>query len=67
MGLNERQTKAVMYVKEKGRITNKEYRKLTGLSDEGARIDLSELSKKGLLHPKGKGRSVHYVLGTVGD
>ncbi|HHV80504.1 TPA: hypothetical protein GXX44_02310 [bacterium] len=25
MGLNERQVKAVMYVKEKGRITDKEY------------------------------------------
>jgi ATP-dependent DNA helicase RecG len=67
MGLNERQIKAVMYVKEKGRITNKEYRKLTGLSDEGARIDLSELSKKGLLQPKGKGRNAHYVLGIFGD
>ncbi len=27
LGLNERQIKAVMYVKEKGKITNKEYRK----------------------------------------
>jgi len=67
LGLNERQIKAVMYVKEKGKITNKEYREFAGLSDEGARIDLNELSKKDLLQPKGKGRSVHYILGTFGN
>ncbi|MFW0858876.1 MAG: RNA-binding domain-containing protein [Dehalococcoidia bacterium] len=67
LGLNERQIKAVRYVKEKGRITNKEYRELTGLSDEGARIDLSELVEKGLLKTKGKGRSAHYVLEKLGD
>jgi len=32
LGISERQIKAVMYVKEKGKITNKEYRELTGLS-----------------------------------
>ena len=62
MGLNERQIKVVMYVKEKGKITNKEYREITGLSDEGARIDLNNLVEKGVLLPKGRGRNVHYVL-----
>jgi len=56
-----------MYVKKKGKITNKEYRKFAGLSDEGARIDLNELSKKDLLQPIGKGRSTHYILGTFGN
>lgn len=65
--INERQIKAVMYVKEKGKITNKEYRKLTGLSDEGARLDLIELSKRNLIQPIGKGRSAHCILGTFGD
>lgn len=65
--LNERQIKAVMYVKEKGRITNKEYREITGLSDEGARIDLKELVEKDLLQSRGSGRSVHYVLKKLGD
>ncbi len=41
--------------------------KLTGLSDEVARIDLSELVKKGLLKTEGKGRSAHYVLEKIGD
>jgi len=31
LGLNERQIKAVMYVKEKRKITNKEYRRYVGL------------------------------------
>jgi ATP-dependent DNA helicase RecG len=49
MDLNEKQIKAVMYVKEKGRIANKEYCKITGLSDEGSRIDLKELVEKDIL------------------
>lgn len=67
LGLNERQVKAVSYVKENGRITNKEYRDLTGLSDEGSRIDLRELVKKGLLQIKSRGRNTYYVFKTLGD
>ena len=62
LGLNEKQIMAVMYVKEKGKITNKEYREITGLSDEGARININELIEKGVLLSKGRGRSIHYVL-----
>jgi len=62
LGLNERQIRAVMYVKEKGKITNKEYRVVSGLSDEGARIDLKILVEKGIIMQKGRGRSVHYTL-----
>ncbi len=67
LGLNERQIKAVMYVKDKGKITNKEYRNLVKLSDEGARQDIIGLVKNGILVQRGKGRSVHYVLKQVGD
>ena len=67
MGLNERQVKAVLYVKEKGSITNREFRELTGLSDEAARKDLVELTEKRLLRVAGKGRSTHYVLPKLGD
>ena len=35
---------------------------LIGISDEGARIDLNELVKKGLFQLKGGGRGAHYVL-----
>lgn len=62
LGLNERQIKAVLYVKEKGKITNMEYRGLFNLSDEGARLDLKSLVEKNILIIKGKGRSLYYAL-----
>jgi len=67
LGLNERQIKAVLFVKEKDRITNREYRQLTGLSDEGARKDLNEIVSKGILRSEGRGRNVRYVLLKTGD
>jgi predicted HTH transcriptional regulator len=67
MGLNERQLKAVKYVKKRGKITNREYREMNNISDEGARIDLKDLVEKGVFLSKGKGRSVHYVLKHLGD
>jgi ATP-dependent DNA helicase RecG len=67
MGLNERQVKAVRYAKEHGRITNREYRLVTGVSDEGARLDLRQLVHLGVLRPHGKGRSTSYALTGVGE
>jgi len=43
LGLNDRQVKAVLYVKEKGKITNKEYQELNNVSKRTATNDLSEL------------------------
>jgi len=43
LGLNERQIKAVLYVKEKGKITNGEYQKINSVSKRTATNDLSEL------------------------
>jgi len=62
MGLNERQIKAVMYVKENGKITNMEYQKINSVSDETARVELNKMAEKGILLVKGKGRSTHYVI-----
>jgi ATP-dependent DNA helicase RecG len=45
-GLNDRQIKAVMYVKEKGRITNKEYQEINKISNRTATYDLKELVEK---------------------
>ena len=67
LGLNERQIKAVMYVKKIGKITNREYREFSGLSDEGARLDLNDLVSKGCFKSKGRGRSFHYVLNILGN
>ncbi len=63
LGLNERQIKAVMYVKEKGKITNKEYQELTKISRQTATIDLSELTEKSIFIKIGKaGRGIAYEL-----
>lgn len=43
-GLNPRQIKAVLYVKEKGKITNKEYQEINKVSRQTATNDLNELT-----------------------
>lgn len=64
LGLNERQLKAVKYVKTKGKITNKEYRELTGVSKPMATLDLKGLITKRVLKRMGKiGRGTKYVIG----
>ena len=44
LGLNERQIKAVLYVKERGKITNSEYQALNSVAKPTATRDLSELT-----------------------
>ena len=46
LGLNERQLKAVEFVKEKGRITNKEYQSLNSISQRTASRELAEMTEK---------------------
>ena len=46
LGLNERQLKAIEYLKEKGRINNSEYQKLNSVSKATATRDLTELFEK---------------------
>ncbi|MCL2063896.1 MAG: putative DNA binding domain-containing protein [Candidatus Cloacimonetes bacterium] len=46
LGLNERQIKAVLYIKEKGRITNSEYQELNEVSKRTAVRDIVELIEK---------------------
>ena len=68
MGLNSRQLQLMAYVREQGRITNRAYRELTGLSDEAARKEIAGLLDLGLLEQAGKGRSTAYILKKrVGD
>lgn len=49
MGLNERQIKAVRYVKENGKITNSDYQELLGVARRTATRDLTELVEKEIL------------------
>ena len=63
MGLNERQVKAVVYVKEKGQITNKRYQELTGVSKPTATRDLEKLVVLAILQRMGTtGRGTYYQL-----
>jgi len=63
MGLNERQIKAVMYAKEKGKITNREYQESSLCSRNTATNDLRELVQKGIIRESGrKGAGAFYVI-----
>lgn len=62
-GLNPRQIKAVMYVKEKGKITNKEYQEINQVSKRTSTSDLANLvNKYNLLENKGVGAGSFYKL-----
>jgi len=63
LGLNERQIKAVMYVKKEGKITNKEYQAMFKVSKPTATRDLSELAEKQIFNMIGSGkRNIRYIL-----
>ncbi|MCD6506889.1 putative DNA binding domain-containing protein [Candidatus Poribacteria bacterium] len=62
LGLNERQIKAVLYVKEKGSITNREYRQVNSVSNKTAYLELNDLVQRGLLVQEGTGKSLRYAL-----
>jgi predicted HTH transcriptional regulator len=63
MRLNERQIKAVKYIKEHGQITNTEYKDMVGVSKATATRDLVELARKGLIEKIGvTGRGTSYKI-----
>ena len=62
-GLNERQIKAVLYVKEKGKITNKEYQEINLISNRTATNELKELVENyNLLKITGAGAGTFYEM-----
>lgn len=60
--LNERQKKAIDFVKENGKITNSDYRNLCNVSTDTAHKDLRELVEKNVLIREGSGRSTYYRM-----
>jgi len=63
LGLNDRQIKAVLFVKGKGEITNKNIQELFKVSRETATRDLIFLLEKDILLSSGsKGAGAYYVL-----
>jgi len=63
LGLNERQIKAVLYLKENKKITNKDYQQLNNCSRNTATNDLSSLVDKNLIIQSDvKGAGSFYIL-----
>ncbi|MGJ1273803.1 ATP-binding protein [Sphingobacterium siyangense] len=63
LGLNRRQVKAVLFTKNKGKITNTDYQELAGVSRETSTRDIKELIDKKLFKSSGiKGAGAYYTL-----
>lgn len=63
LGLNKRQIKTILYLKENKRITNSEYQSIFSVSRNTASRDLSELVDKGLIKSSDiKGAGSYYEL-----
>jgi len=61
--MNERQLRAMNFLKERGRITNRDYQHLcSDVSSETLRLDLVDLVDKGLLLKIGDKRGTYYIL-----
>jgi ATP-dependent DNA helicase RecG len=64
LGLNQRQIKAVLYVKEQGKITNKEYQEINQISRQMATKELGDLTNTfKLMVNSGFGAGSFYELG----
>jgi ATP-dependent DNA helicase RecG len=62
-GLNDRQVKAVLFAKEKGKITNKDYQEIFNVARMTATRDLAALVEKGILKSSDtKGAGSYYEL-----
>ena len=66
MGLNERQVKAIEYIKKNRKITNSDYQKLCEVSERTALRDLDELSSMNVLQKKGEKKGTYYELSNNG-
>jgi ATP-dependent DNA helicase RecG len=63
LNVSERQIKAILYIKEKGFITNTIYQSLNHLGKTTSTIELQDLVNKNLLKQEGKaGRGIKYAL-----
>jgi len=64
-GLNERQRLALLYVLEKGEITNSALQQLVSVSRRTAAYDLSHLVKTGILELQGTRKAARYILNPI--
>jgi ATP-dependent DNA helicase RecG len=62
LDLNERQVRAVAYLRTHGSLSNREYQSEFGVSERTALYDLQGLVTAGLALPVSSGRGRHYIL-----
>jgi ATP-dependent DNA helicase RecG len=63
LGLNERQIKAVLFVKERGKITNKDYQRIVEVSKPTASRELASLVELNIFRQQGiTGKGTFYIL-----
>ena len=68
LGLNDRQMKAVLYVKEKGQITNAEYLEINGIGKSVTIDELRDLAERQIFIRIGEtGRGTYYKLPNGND
>ena len=61
--MNERQARAITYLREQGHITNREYRQLCpDVSPETLRLDLADLVHRGVIIKVGANKGTYYIL-----
>ena len=61
--MNERQAKALAYIQQSERITNRDYQALCpDVTAETLRLDLSDLVERGVLLKIGEKRGTYYIL-----
>jgi len=62
IALTERQMKIVEFIIQNGEITNRNVRKMFRTSDRAALKEIRKLVDLEVIKPKGKGRSLYYIL-----
>ncbi len=62
LGLNERQVRAFLQLRTQGRVTNRGYQEMFGVSERTALYDLQGLVDAGLALPVSSGRGRYYIL-----
>jgi ATP-dependent DNA helicase RecG len=61
--MNERQARALTYVREHGQITNREYQQICpDVSSETLRLDLVDLVKRGIILRVGAKKGTYYIM-----
>lgn len=67
LNLNERQIKAILYIKKQGELTNTNYQTINQISKPVATRDLTDLVSRGLIVKVGStGKSTKYILALKG-